>query len=98
MYLKNTFVLAFCLVVSVLFAQSSFDIAIEHLQRTEQFAPTDLQDVLISDEYESRHNGITHLYLKQRYQGKEVIGALTNFNIKEGKLRSSGGLFVKDLA
>ena len=50
MRLKNTLFLAFCLVGSLLFGQSTYDIAIENLQRSEQYAAGDLQDILISDE------------------------------------------------
>ncbi|MFT7605773.1 MAG: extracellular elastinolytic metalloproteinase, partial [Saprospiraceae bacterium] len=66
---KNILTLILCLCTAFLFAQSSFDIAFDYLQQSGKYTNSDLSDLSISDEYQSDHNGITHLYLQQRYQG-----------------------------
>ena len=50
------------------------------------FNPADLQDYIISDQYESQHNGLTHIHIRQRYQGIEVYNAMANFAIHQGKV------------
>jgi extracellular elastinolytic metalloproteinase len=97
MNLKNILILALCLCATFLTAQSSFEIAKDYLQQTGKYTSADLSDIQISDEYTSRHNGITHLYLKQQYQGVEILNSITNFNIKSGNISSNGGKFVSNL-
>jgi hypothetical protein len=36
------------------------------------FLEQDLADVVVKDEYTTRHNGVKHLYLRQRWQGIEL--------------------------
>ena len=36
------------------------------------FLEQDLADVVVKDEYTTKHNGVTHLYLRQRWQGIEL--------------------------
>lgn len=45
------------------------------------FDPADLADLVVTDRYTSQHNGVTHLYLRQRYAGIQVHGANVNVNI-----------------
>lgn len=60
---------------------------------------SDLADVVVQDESLSAHNGITHLYLKQRLDGIEVANRVVNFNIdSEGRLLSFGNQLVPSLA
>ncbi|MFT5802048.1 MAG: extracellular elastinolytic metalloproteinase, partial [Nonlabens sp.] len=98
MILKNTSLLfACCLLTTALFAQSNFETALDHLQRLGAYQMDDLSDIRISDEYQSRHNGITHLYLQQRYAGIDVSNALMNFNLKGEGVSSVNGSFKKEL-
>jgi len=98
MYLKNTLLVAFSLIAYSVFSQTSFETAIDHLRKSEKYTNTDLSDVFVSDEYQSKHNGITHVYLKQRFQGIEVKYAMTNFNLQSGFVKSEGGRFVEQIA
>ncbi len=82
--------------------QGTIDIAIKHYQ--EQRADYDLteQDISnyrISDNYSSRHNGVTHIYLQQQYENISVIPAISNFNIlANGEVLSMNNRFIRDLA
>jgi uncharacterized repeat protein (TIGR01451 family) len=44
-------------------------------------AEADLADLVVTDRYTSRHNGVTHLYLRQTYAGIQVYNATVNANI-----------------
>jgi extracellular elastinolytic metalloproteinase len=60
---------------------------------------SDIAGVVVTDEYISAHNGVTHLYLRQRYHGFEVHGANININIAaDGSIINLGNQFVPDIA
>ena len=59
----------------------------------------DLDDVVVSSETTSEHNGVKHLYLRQRHRGIDINGADVNFNIaRDGRIISMGGRFVGNVA
>lgn len=97
MYLKTILVWTLSLSAILLSAQTSLDLALEHLQASGKYTAADLADVRVSDEYQSKHSGMTHLYLQQRYQGIDVKYALTNFNIKDRTLKRAAGDFIAQL-
>lgn len=52
---------------------------------------SDLQDLVVSDVYTSRHNSVTHVYLQQRRGGIDVYNALINVNVlPDGQVLSFG--------
>jgi hypothetical protein len=58
-------------------------------------SPDDVADLLVTSETKSRHSGITHVYLRQRVDGREVFGADSNFNVgPDGALLSFGTSFL----
>jgi len=85
-------VLAMC--GSLLTAQNFEQIALEHLQgQAESYglAPDDVSDMVVTDHYASRHNGVTHLYLRQTYQGIGIFQANVNINLMpSGKVINMG--------
>ncbi len=59
----------------------------------------DLVDLMVTDEYLSAHNGVTHIYIRQRLRGIEVAGADLNINIApNGSIINMGHQFVSNLA
>ena len=59
----------------------------------------DLIDLAITDHYRTRHNGITHFYLKQRVNGLEVDGTEYGVHVdRHGKVLFAAGSFVAELA
>ncbi len=80
----------------------AYDIAMAYLtaHRGELgLTAADLDDMVVSDKYVSRHNGTTHLYLKQRFEGIEVFNGLININVaRDGSIINLGNLFVANLA
>ena len=64
-----------------------------------QLTTLDLQYPLITDEYMSRHNGVTHLYMRQTHAGIEVLNAIINANVlSDGNILNVGNRFVSDLS
>jgi len=58
----------------------------------------DVKDVVITDNYMTKHNGFSHIYYAQTYNGVKVHNALFNVTLdKEGKVLFSGNRFVSDL-
>ena len=59
----------------------------------------DVADVAITDAYTSDHTGVSHVYLRQRFQGIEVYNANINVNVAaNGNVLSHGSDFVPNLA
>jgi extracellular elastinolytic metalloproteinase len=53
---------------------------------------------LVTDQYVSEHNGVTHIYLRQRHEGLEVANANININVaKDGSVINMGTSFVPNL-
>jgi uncharacterized repeat protein (TIGR01451 family) len=60
--------------------------------------PDDLNDVVVKDRYVSKHNGVTHIYLRQRLGGLEVFNGDINVNItRDGRIINIGTNFVHNL-
>lgn len=58
----------------------------------------DLADVVVKNRYVSQHNGVTHLYLRQRLDGIELFNGDININIMaDGRILNLGNRFVSDL-
>jgi hypothetical protein len=76
-------------------------VALDHLkknQRALQLADEDLSDLVLSSQTVSKHNGLKHLYIQQRYEGIEIYGALTNLNMsKDDQVINLGNRFQKEV-
>jgi hypothetical protein len=72
------------------------DLALAYLAG--EHAAGDLADVRITDEYASPHNGVTHVYLRQRHQGVDVQGAVATVNVQDGVAVYGLSRFVDGLA
>ncbi|HEY9283054.1 MAG TPA: T9SS-dependent M36 family metallopeptidase [Pyrinomonadaceae bacterium] len=77
------------------------DIALGHLKRNRHklgVDEADLEELKVTDEYRSGHNGVTHIYLRQQLGGIEVAGAEAGTNVaRDGSVINLHGSFVKGL-
>jgi extracellular elastinolytic metalloproteinase len=77
------------------------EIAAEYLRargKEASLRERDVEDVVVTSTTHSAHNGITHVYLRQRANGLEVFGADSNFNIAaNGAILSYGTSFLPDI-
>lgn len=88
----------------LLFSQSHRTLknSLDHLeQKREVFGltPTDISNYRISDNYTSKHNGVTHIYLNQQHEGIDLQNAIININVlPNGEILNIGNRFTSDLA
>lgn len=60
---------------------------------------SDISDALITDAYETKHNGVTHVYFQQRLAGIQVLTGILNTNVtKDGRVFGVGNRFIPHLA
>lgn len=102
--LSKKVLLVACVVLSSmgsnLFAQSKAAIQafLESRQAELELKSSDIQNWSITDEYQTKHNGMTHVYIQQEYNNVPVFNGLANFNIdKDGKILSMGDRLVRNL-
>lgn len=58
----------------------------------------DLEDFVITDQYTDAHNGITHIYLRQRVNGVEIYDANSSMHLdKNGRVLSLNNRFVANV-
>ena len=49
---------------------------------------SDLRDIVVTDRYKDAHNGVTHIYLRQRFKGIEIVGSDVNVSVtRDGRDR-----------
>jgi extracellular elastinolytic metalloproteinase len=64
----------------------------------EGYKPDDFQYLSVTGQYVSKHNGVTHLNLRQNFQGIDVYNGDASANVaKDGTLLSLHNRFVKNL-
>ncbi len=59
----------------------------------------DFSDWIITDQYKSKHNGVTHTYIIQRHNGIKIHNAMINSNIgPKGNMLYMGNRFIPNKA
>lgn len=83
-------------------AQMGQEYAKDHIIRKSfelQLSDRDVEAPIFTDAYQSKHNGVFHVYLKQAYEQIPVYNATMNLNMdKAGGLLSIHSQFVSQLA
>lgn len=78
------------------------DIALDYLRaNTAEYNLTaeDVADIIVTSSHTSKHNGVTHIYTRQRVAGLEINTAVTNFNIaRDGSVINVGNRYLNDVA
>ena len=78
------------------------DIALNYIRQNAAalgVSDADLADLVVTDQYTSKHNGVTHIYLRQQVNGLEVFGSSLNINItNDGSVINVGNRAVANLA
>jgi uncharacterized repeat protein (TIGR01451 family) len=99
------FGMALCFVFNTLSAQEASrprEIALRYL-RTHAAAfnlsPQDVSEVRVTDEYVTRHNGLTHVWIQQMHLGSPVNNGLIGLHVRpNGEVLHLGHRFVPNLA
>lgn len=83
-------------------AGTPVDIATRYIVQQRQalgLGAADLHEMVLDSAHTSEHNGVTHIYFAQRYQGIQVYGAQINISVAaDGSILTIGNSFVPQLA
>ena len=81
---------------------NAIDIALEYArEHAPEFGLTaaDVHDIVVTSAHVSEHSGVTHVYLRQRFNAIDVHSAEMNINVaKDGRVFGVGTSFVPSLA
>ena len=80
--------------------QKQLDLArtyLEHKADELGLSPEDIQDYFVTDQYTSSHNGVTHIYLQQRFGGISIRNAQINIHIWKNQAVKINSSFVAQL-
>ncbi len=82
--------------------QTPLDIALRYLEQEYgrwQLKKADVADVLVSNQYETKHNRVSHFYFLQQQTGIPVHDAILSVHVTaDGKVGFANSRFVPDLA
>ena len=80
---------------------SALDIALGYVQRNQAdlgLTDADVAELIVSYEYVTHHNGVTHIYLQQQRQGIDVFNGVINVNVAaDGSIINLHNGFVANL-
>jgi PKD repeat protein len=62
-----------------------------------QLKPSDFADWVITDSYNSKHNGVSHVYVNQRFSGIKLYGAISSIAIQNNQIVHFGNRFQRNL-
>ena len=81
---------------------SPMDITLQYLENNKQklgLTSDDINDWIITDQYTSSHNNVTHTYVIQRHNGIKIHNAMVNSNVTaNGDMLYLGNRFISDKA
>ena len=53
----------------------------------------------MTDRYKDAHNGVTHIYLRQRFKGIEIVGSDVNVSVtRDGRIVALNSSFAANIA
>ncbi|WNJ19183.1 T9SS-dependent M36 family metallopeptidase [Pontibacter sp. G13] len=94
-------VLGFCLALpNLVWGQSAISLVQDYAtKRVKQMGltPEDIENLQLTDEYVTTHNGVQHVYAVQSHQGIPVHGARLNANILRGQVMSIHHSFIANV-
>lgn len=71
----------------------------DQIRESYELSENDLNDLVVHSQYPTRHSGVSHVYLRQRFQGIEIYQANASFAIdRNGKVYDREVSFVKGIA
>jgi len=101
MNLKSINLLLFLIIPFLSFGQSKVEVGQQFLTDNYsklELTKSDISEFIITDKYTSSHNGVTHIYYTQSYNGIKIHNAIFNVNIsKDDRVLFHGNRFVKDI-
>lgn len=84
--------------VFTLRAQTVSVLAIKGLLSKQGLSEVDINELVITNQYTSKHNGVTHVYFRQRYNGIDVFNGVGSVHFKQGFANGLNQSFVSNIA
>lgn len=79
-------------------AQETTQTMIKSALLMQGLTPTDVEQIIITNQYTTKHNGVTHVYFRQKYQGVEVFNGVGSIHLKNNQTVTFNQSFVKNIA
>ena len=79
-------------------AQQLIETKIKSALLLQGLTTSDVAQIIITNQYTTKHNGVTHVYFRQKYQGVEVFNGVGSIHIKNDQTVTFNQSFVKDIA
>ena len=80
----------------------ALDIALDYIRSQREhysLSATDIANLVVTDHYITKHNGVTHIYLRQQVNGLELHGSTTNIHVtNDGRILLIGNRLLTGLA
>ncbi|MES2688901.1 MAG: T9SS-dependent M36 family metallopeptidase [Bacteroidota bacterium] len=92
------FLMAFSLLAIIAHAQTDFLPVIRQQLLLKGFSASDIEQVVVTNQYTSKQNGITHIYFRQKYNGIELYNAVGALHIRKNEIISTNQSFVNNIA
>ncbi len=80
--------------------QTSLDIALRYVEQNFSrwnLDKTDVADLAVNNQYDTKHNGATHIYFLQRFQGIPVHNGVMGVHVAKGKVIFATSRFIPNL-
>lgn len=79
-------------------AQQTVEPTIKKMLLQQGLTESDVAQLVITDQYTSKHNGVTHVYFRQQYNGIEVFNGVGSAHFKNGEAVAVNQRFVANIA
>lgn len=89
---------ALSLFTLIVHAQTDFLPVIKQQLLLKGFTESDIEQVVITNQYTSKQNGVTHVYFRQKYNGVEVFNAVGALHLRKNEIISTNQSFVNNIA
>lgn len=99
--MKKNILFLLLLITHFGFSQSSNELVKNYLEANSKelkLTQNETSDWIIKSEASSTATGVSNLYVTQRYFGIEIVGAVTNFSVKNQKIINVGNRFQANLS
>lgn len=87
--------------MNIAFSQNSESIIRNYLQEKQLelgLTSSDINDWIITDQHTSKHNQVTHVYIKQTHENIEVYNGVANFAIQNGAVIHMGNSLQRNVS
>lgn len=79
-------------------AQQTTENTIKSQLLLQGLSPSDVEETVITNQYTTKHNGVTHVYFRQKYNGIEVFNGVGSIHLKNQQTVAINQSFINDIA